>query len=84
MYFFLIKAVFHYSSLIIVFLQNKIRERTSIALNTAKESVFVVKKYATALTNLALNRDIIINYCTDLIEVRPSGALFQGGGGQVK
>ncbi|XP_075973598.1 sulfide quinone oxidoreductase [Anticarsia gemmatalis] len=63
--------------------KHKIRCQTSVTYNTARPATFGVAKYSRALTMLALNRNIVINYCADLVEVTPNGALFAGPNGEL-
>ncbi|XP_063897409.1 uncharacterized protein LOC110372031 [Helicoverpa armigera] len=62
--------------------KTKIISKTNITYNTGAEVLFGVPKYATALRKVTLSRCIVPNYCADLVEITPSGAVFQGTGGE--
>ncbi|CAH2106091.1 unnamed protein product [Euphydryas editha] len=49
---------------------------TNITYNTAGTSLFGVSKYAAALSKIANNKNIIVNFQLDLIEVSKNGAVF--------
>ncbi|XP_050346155.1 sulfide:quinone oxidoreductase, mitochondrial [Nymphalis io] len=62
--------------------QKNINLVSNITYNTAASSIFGVPKYAAALMKVARNRNIIVNYQLDLIEVTPQGAVFLDVNGQ--
>ncbi|KAJ8728367.1 hypothetical protein PYW08_016752 [Mythimna loreyi] len=62
--------------------KKKIACRTNITYNTGAEAMFGIPKYSESLKKLAASRGIVPNYLANLVEVSPSGALFQGPGGE--
>ncbi|CAK1547435.1 unnamed protein product [Leptosia nina] len=62
--------------------QNKIRPQTSITYVTPKDTVFGIPKYAKALSKIAENKSIAVNYNLELVEVLPKKAIFKNSWGQ--
>ncbi|XP_046959305.1 sulfide:quinone oxidoreductase, mitochondrial [Vanessa cardui] len=62
--------------------KNNINSVTNITYNTAGNSLFGVPKYAAALVKITNDRNIIVNYNLDLIEVTQHRAVFLDVNGQ--
>ncbi|GIY74947.1 sulfide:quinone oxidoreductase, mitochondrial [Caerostris extrusa] len=61
------------------FTKNGKRNKANIVFNTALPVIFSCKKYATALEQVAKEKNISVNYCYNLIEVKSESneAIFQ-------
>ncbi|CAL1271672.1 unnamed protein product [Larinioides sclopetarius] len=55
------------------------RNKANIIFNTALPVIFSCKKYADALEQVAKQKDISVNYCHNLVEIKPESkeAVFQ-------
>ena len=59
--------------------QNGKRDKANVIFNSSIDVIFIVKKYAEALTKVVQERNIQVNFRRELIEVKPESkeAVFQ-------
>ncbi|CAH0723150.1 unnamed protein product, partial [Brenthis ino] len=62
--------------------QKNVITSTNITYNTAGDAIFGVPKYAAALTKIAFNKNIVVNFTQELIEVTKRSAIFLDSKGQ--
>ncbi|KAJ0177416.1 hypothetical protein K1T71_007425 [Dendrolimus kikuchii] len=61
--------------------KHKIRDNINITYNTGGDVLFGVSKYATALQKIVADRNISVNYCSELVEINEREAVFKDSDG---